>query len=180
MCLPGGPCGAVADPGSRFGGPEPAGRSRGRPSAGSAFLRDPSVQVADCRAGQAIRSAVVTRKVCGGDRTRKSAATQQVLAYVVHTATTATSTRLRCLRRCCARPTVCRAPAVASSPDSAGGSHQHAVEVGAENEGGVFEPAARRADVDGRLGREVCPQAVAGTADPPAGLVGRDHGTVTS
>ena len=38
------------------------------------------------RAEQAIRPAVVIRKVCGGNRTRKGADTQQVLASVVRTA----------------------------------------------------------------------------------------------
>ena len=38
------------------------------------------------RAEQAIRPAVVTRKVCGGNRTRHGADTQQVLASVVRTA----------------------------------------------------------------------------------------------
>ena len=38
------------------------------------------------RSVQAIRPAVVTRKVCGGNRTRHGANTQQVLASVVRTA----------------------------------------------------------------------------------------------
>ena len=38
------------------------------------------------RAEQAIRPAVATRKVCGGNRTRHGADTQQVLASVVRTA----------------------------------------------------------------------------------------------
>ena len=38
------------------------------------------------RAEQAIRPAVVIRKVCGGNRTRHGADTQQVLASVVRTA----------------------------------------------------------------------------------------------
>ena len=50
------------------------------------FLWDPSVDATNWRAEQAIRSAVVTRKVCGGNRTRKGADTQQVLAGVVRTA----------------------------------------------------------------------------------------------
>jgi len=50
------------------------------------FLCDPSVDATNWRAEQAIRPAVVTRKVCGGNRTRKGADTQQVLASVVRTA----------------------------------------------------------------------------------------------
>ena len=50
------------------------------------FLWDPSVDATNWRAEQAIRPAVVTRKVCGGNRTRKGADTQQVLASVVRTA----------------------------------------------------------------------------------------------
>ena len=50
------------------------------------FLWDPAVDATNWRAEQAIRPAVVIRKVCGGNRTRKSADTQQVLASVVRTA----------------------------------------------------------------------------------------------
>ena len=50
------------------------------------FLCDPSIEATNWRAEQAIRPAVVTRKVCGGNRTRKGADTQQVLASVVRTA----------------------------------------------------------------------------------------------
>ncbi len=50
------------------------------------FLCDPSIDATNWRAEQAIRPAVVTRKVCGGNRTRKGANTQQVLASVVRTA----------------------------------------------------------------------------------------------
>ena len=48
-----------------------------------AFLWDPSIDATNWRAEQAIRPAVVTRKVCGGNRTRHGADTQQVLASVV-------------------------------------------------------------------------------------------------
>ena len=51
-----------------------------------AFLWNPSVDATNWRAEQAIRPAVVTRKVCGGNRTRHGADTQQVLASVVRTA----------------------------------------------------------------------------------------------
>ena len=50
------------------------------------FLRDPSVDATNWRAEQAIRPAVVIHKVCGGNRTRKGANTQQVLSTVVRTA----------------------------------------------------------------------------------------------
>ena len=50
------------------------------------FLWDPAVDATNWRAEQAIRPAVVTRKVCGGNRTRRGADTQQVLASVVRTA----------------------------------------------------------------------------------------------
>ena len=50
------------------------------------FLRDLTVDATNWRAEQAIRPAVVTRKVCGGNRTRHGADTQQVLASVVRTA----------------------------------------------------------------------------------------------
>ena len=50
------------------------------------FLWDLSVDATNWRAEQAIRPAVVIRKVCGGNRTRHGADTQQVLASVVRTA----------------------------------------------------------------------------------------------
>ena len=50
------------------------------------FLSDPSLDATNWRAEQAIRPAVVIRKVCGGNRTRQGADTQQVLASVVRTA----------------------------------------------------------------------------------------------
>ena len=49
------------------------------------FLRDPSIDATNWRAEQAIRPAVMIRKVCGGNRTRKGADTQQVLSSVVRT-----------------------------------------------------------------------------------------------
>ena len=52
----------------------------------SLFLWDPSIDATNWRAEQAIRPAVVTRKVCGGNRTRHGADTQQVLSSVVRTA----------------------------------------------------------------------------------------------
>ena len=50
------------------------------------FLWDPSLDATNWRAEQALRPAVVIRKVCGGNRTRHGADTQQVLASVVRTA----------------------------------------------------------------------------------------------
>ena len=50
------------------------------------FLCDPSIDATNWRAEQAIRPAVATRKVCGGNRTRRGADTQQLLARVVRTA----------------------------------------------------------------------------------------------
>ena len=50
------------------------------------FLDDPAVDATNWRAEQAIRPAVVTRKVCGGNRTRRGADTQQILASLVRTA----------------------------------------------------------------------------------------------
>ena len=50
------------------------------------FLCDPSIDATNWRAEHPIRPAVVTRKVCGGNRTRKGADTQQVLSSVVRNA----------------------------------------------------------------------------------------------
>ena len=50
------------------------------------FLWDLSIDATNWRAEQAIRPAVVIRKVCGGNRTRHGADSQQVLASVVRTA----------------------------------------------------------------------------------------------
>jgi transposase len=65
------------------------------------FLFDPTLDATNWRAEQALRPAVVTRKMCGGgNRTARGAETQQVLASVLRTAhqrgldTTALLTRL--------------------------------------------------------------------------------------
>jgi transposase len=50
------------------------------------FLFDPTVDATNWRAEQALRPAVVNRKVSGGNRSARGAATQQILASVVHTA----------------------------------------------------------------------------------------------
>lgn len=49
------------------------------------FLRNPQVEATNWWSEQAIRPAVVTRKVCGGNRTWAGAATQEVLASVLAT-----------------------------------------------------------------------------------------------
>jgi transposase len=51
------------------------------------FLFDPTtIDATNWRAEQALRPAVVTRKVCGGNRSPRGAASQQVLASVIRTA----------------------------------------------------------------------------------------------
>jgi transposase len=50
------------------------------------FLATPGVEATNWRAEHAIRPAVVTRKVWGGNRTWSGAVTQQVLASVLRTA----------------------------------------------------------------------------------------------
>jgi transposase len=49
------------------------------------FLADPAVAATNWQAEQAIRPAVVTRKVCGGNRTPHGAATQAIVASVLRT-----------------------------------------------------------------------------------------------
>lgn len=51
------------------------------------FLVDPDLDATNWRAEQAIRPAVITRKVCGGgNRSRRGATTQEVLATILRTA----------------------------------------------------------------------------------------------
>jgi transposase len=50
------------------------------------FLEDPTVDATNWRAEQAIRPAVVTRKVCGGNRSARGVQTQYILATLVRTA----------------------------------------------------------------------------------------------
>jgi transposase len=51
------------------------------------FLFDPtSIDATNWRAEHALRPAVVTRKVCGGNRSKRGAETQQILASVLRTA----------------------------------------------------------------------------------------------
>jgi transposase len=49
------------------------------------FLLDPAIDATNWRAEHALRPAVVTRKVCGGNRSARGAHTQQVLASVLRT-----------------------------------------------------------------------------------------------
>jgi transposase len=51
-----------------------------------AFLWVPEADATNWRAEQAIRPAVVARKVCGGNRTDRGAETQEILATLVRTA----------------------------------------------------------------------------------------------
>ncbi len=51
------------------------------------FLRNPAIDATNWRAEQAIRPAVVTRKVCGGNRSWRGAHTQQILTSLIRTAT---------------------------------------------------------------------------------------------
>jgi transposase len=51
-----------------------------------AFLFDPTIDATNWRAEHAIRPAVVTRKVCGGNRSWAGADSQQILASVIRTA----------------------------------------------------------------------------------------------
>lgn len=50
------------------------------------FLFEPTIDATNWRAEQALRPAVVNRKVCGGNRSDRGADTQQVLASVIRTA----------------------------------------------------------------------------------------------
>jgi len=50
------------------------------------FLFDPTIDATNWRGEQALRPAVVNRKVSGGNGSPRGAATQQILASVVHTA----------------------------------------------------------------------------------------------
>lgn len=51
------------------------------------FLFDPTIDATNWRAEQALRPAVVTRKVCGGNRSWNGANSQQILASVMRTTT---------------------------------------------------------------------------------------------
>jgi len=49
------------------------------------FLFDPSIDATNWRAEQALRPVIVTRKVCGGNRSWRGADSQQILASVIRT-----------------------------------------------------------------------------------------------
>ena len=49
------------------------------------FLYDPTIDATNWRAEQALRPAVVNRKICGGNRTWPAAQTQQILMTVFRT-----------------------------------------------------------------------------------------------
>jgi len=49
------------------------------------FLFDPTVDATNWRAEQALRPAVVNRKVSGGNRSQRGAGTQQILSSLVQT-----------------------------------------------------------------------------------------------
>jgi transposase len=49
------------------------------------FLHDPTIDATNWRAEQALRPAIVNRKVCGGNRTWEAAHTQQILMTVFRT-----------------------------------------------------------------------------------------------
>ena len=51
------------------------------------FLRNPDIDATDWRAEQSIRPAVVTRKVCGGNRSWRGADAQHILTSLIRTAT---------------------------------------------------------------------------------------------
>ena len=75
------------------------------------FLVDPDLDATNWRAEQAIRPAVITRKVCGGgNRSRRGADTQQVLASILRTA------HQRGLDPTDVLTTLLRAPALIVSP----------------------------------------------------------------
>ena len=49
------------------------------------FLLDPAIDATNWRAEHALRPAVVTRKVCGGNRSIRGAQTHEILASVLRT-----------------------------------------------------------------------------------------------
>ena len=71
-------------------------------------LTRPEVEATNWQAEQAIRPAVVTRKVCGGNRTPHGAATQQIVASVLRTCTQQhrDPLALLCALQCSPRPVV--------------------------------------------------------------------------
>lgn len=81
------------------------------------FLFDPSVDATNWRAEQALRPAVVTRKMCGGgNRTRHGADSQQILASVLRTADQRGLDATAILTTLLTTPTPIVAPALSSVP----------------------------------------------------------------
>ena len=74
------------------------------------FLGDPTVDATNWRAEHAIRPAVILRKVCGGNRSARGAATQQVLASLLRT------TQQRGLDRTATLVTLLRSPTAIIPP----------------------------------------------------------------
>lgn len=74
------------------------------------FLKVPGVEATNWPAEQAIRPAVVNRKVCGGNRTSAGAATQEVLTSILRTCTQRKCDALRWF------PTVLRIPTAQPLP----------------------------------------------------------------
>ena len=64
------------------------------------FLFDPTIDATNWRAEHAIRPAVVTRKVCGGNRSWAGADSQQILASVIRTASQRDVNPQSCSPRC--------------------------------------------------------------------------------
>jgi transposase len=77
------------------------------------FLFDPTLDATNWRAEQAIRPAVVNRKVSGGNRSPQGAQTQEILSSVIQTA------RLRDLNPCDVLVDLLRAPHPVVSPNLA-------------------------------------------------------------
>lgn len=75
----------IEDPGAHRGAQRLAGHLAVEFPAVFTFLLAPTVDATNWRAEQALRPAVVTRKVWGGNRTERGALTQHVLASVLRT-----------------------------------------------------------------------------------------------
>lgn len=82
------------------------------------FLRDPSVPASNWWGEQAIRPAVVTRKVWGGNRTTSGALTQQTIASVLRTCRQQGVDAFNIIEDvlCSPRPRVASLPSLASGP----------------------------------------------------------------
>jgi transposase len=82
------------------------------------FLRNPSVPASNWWGEQAIRPAVVTRKVWGGNRTPSGAVTQQIIASVLRTSRQQAVDPCTILEDvlCSPRPRVASLPSLAPGP----------------------------------------------------------------